>query len=108
MTNILQAVARVRAYIERRKKARGTDIEHIHGFDVGPEGGIELLLSDLELLTQTPEGWKLLKDTTMDERSWHEDFKLENGHYFNTCHVCLRTFAGHKRRVTCKACSLPT
>lgn len=41
---------RVAAYIARRKKDKGNDVEHIHVFDFGPEGGIELLLSDLEAL----------------------------------------------------------
>ena len=51
-----------------------------------------------------PDGWKLLKDTTQDDRSWHEDASHENGCYCNTCHHCGRMFTGHKRRVTCKAC----
>lgn len=51
-----------------------------------------------------PEGWKLLKDSTQEERSWPEDFVYENGNYFNTCCRCDRTFMGHKRRPTCKVC----
>ena len=39
---------RLRAYSQRRKKARGLDIEHIHSFDMSPDGGFELLLSDID------------------------------------------------------------
>lgn len=51
-----------------------------------------------------PQGWKLLKDSTIDERSWPEDFKHENGNYQNLCCMCGRVFNGYKRRVTCKVC----
>jgi len=47
---VIDANTRVSAYIQRRKKARGLDIESIHGFDVSPTEGVELLLSDLETL----------------------------------------------------------
>lgn len=50
------------------------------------------------------DGWRLLKDTTHEERSWPEDYSHENGHYSNTCCECGRAFTGHKRRVVCKAC----
>ena len=53
-----------------------------------------------------PEGWKLLKDTTQDERSYPEDASHENGNYYNCCVHCLRTFVGHKRRHICKVCAL--
>lgn len=52
-----------------------------------------------------PNGWKLIKDTTNEERTWAEDAEHENGNYFNNCSSCGRTFVGHKRRVTCKACA---
>ena len=40
-------------------------------------------------------------------RDWPEDAVDEdNGQYMNTCYVCGNTFTGHKRRVTCKLCSL--
>jgi hypothetical protein len=39
---------RLRAYSHRRKKAQGISIEHIHSFDVSPDGGYELLLSDID------------------------------------------------------------
>lgn len=54
-----------------------------------------------------PVGYKLLKDTTHDERRWHEDAKHENGSYFNECVRCLRSFVGHKRRGVCRACAQP-
>ena len=52
-----------------------------------------------------PQGWKLLKDSTLDERSWPEDYKYENGNYQNSCFECGRMFNGYKRRVMCKVCS---
>jgi hypothetical protein len=56
---------------------------------------------------KVPEGWKLLKDTTQEERSWSEDSSHENGNYFCSCANCLRVFVGHKRRVFCKVCDSP-
>lgn len=52
-----------------------------------------------------PDGYKLLKDTTIQERSWPEDSGHENGNYYCECCVCLRQFTGHKRRVVCKVCA---
>jgi hypothetical protein len=40
-------VKRLRAYGERRRKARGLCQEVIHGFDVTPDGGIELTTKDV-------------------------------------------------------------
>jgi hypothetical protein len=37
---------------------------------------------------------------------WPEDFAHENGCYLNRCCVCSREFRGHKRRATCKACTV--
>lgn len=54
-----------------------------------------------------PEGYKLLKNTTHEERSYPEDASHENGNYFNVCHECLREFTGHKRRGICRACAAP-
>lgn len=56
---------------------------------------------------KVPEGWKLLKDSTHEERSWPEDSGHENGNYYCLCHNCGRQFTGHKRRVTCKVCAAP-
>ena len=55
-----------------------------------------------------PEGWRLVKLATMEDRSWPEDYSHENGHYFNTCCNCQRQFMGHKRRVVCKVCASPS
>jgi len=52
-----------------------------------------------------PAGFKLIKDSTREERSWPEDYELDNGRYFNTCCNCERLFLGHKRRIECKACA---
>ena len=52
-----------------------------------------------------PEGWKLLKDSTFQERSFSEDAAHENGSYYCTCMNCGRQFIGLKRRVTCKVCA---
>lgn len=57
---------------------------------------------------EVPSGWKLLKDTTQEERSWPEDYPHENGRYCNDCVTCLRQFIGHKRRNTCKVCDSPS
>ena len=46
------AIDRIGNYIERRKSARGIDIESIHAFDLSVDGGFELRLSDLELLKE--------------------------------------------------------
>lgn len=53
-----------------------------------------------------PAGYKLLKDSTFDERSWKEDASHENGNYYCNCCVCQRQFLGHKRRVLCKVCDV--
>lgn len=55
-----------------------------------------------------PAGWKLLKDSTHDERSWPEDAGHENGDYSCLCSHCGRVFTGHKRRMLCKVCSTST
>ena len=52
-----------------------------------------------------PAGWRLLRDTTHDERSWHEDRGHENGNYQCCCVDCGRMFIGYKRRVVCKVCA---
>ena len=54
-----------------------------------------------------PEGWKLLKDSTHDERSYPEDAEHENGNYYCTCINCGRQFNGYKRRAICKVCADP-
>jgi hypothetical protein len=49
----------------------------------------------------TYAGYKILKDTTLAERSYA---KAEDGGYFNECLTCRRTFTGFKRMVTCMGC----
>lgn len=51
-TRLQEAADRVLSYLARRAGTRGIDVEHIHGFDAGPQGGIELLGSDLALLVR--------------------------------------------------------
>ena len=41
---------------------------------------------------------------TIKDRSWTEDFELENGNYRCICYKCRNQFEGHKRRVVCKIC----
>ena len=65
------------------------------------------LFAHLRVRPAVPEGYKLLKDTTFEDRSWPDDFIGENGSYYNGCHRCLRQFLGHKRRVTCRSCAAP-
>ena len=45
-----QAVARLKKYIERRKSARGLDVNEVHTFDAGDERPTCLMLSDIEIL----------------------------------------------------------
>lgn len=48
--SVAAAAARISTYLERRRKARGIDIEDIHAFDASPDGGVYLRASDLETL----------------------------------------------------------
>ena len=70
------------------------------------------MLAELDKATtpadpMVPDGYKLLQDSTHDERSWPEDYDHENGCYMNTCVHCLRGFLGYKRRGICKVCAAP-
>ena len=62
---------------EVRYKQDGYTFVAFIGFDV-PVG---TKLFTFPPAAQVPEGWKLLKDTTMDERSWDEDKNHENGNH---------------------------
>jgi len=53
----------------------------------------------------TMPGWKMIRDSTLEERSWPEDYKRENGNYQNLCCICGRIFNGYKRRVMCRVCN---
>jgi hypothetical protein len=65
-------------------------------------------VADTPLETAAPqepaEGFKLLKDSTFQDRSW-PDKSDDGGLYHCTCCHCLRNFEGHKRRVTCRVCA---
>ena len=54
--NLKEVIERVGSYSERRKIARGLDIESIHSFDLFPNTGHELLLSDLDYLLEVVKG----------------------------------------------------
>jgi hypothetical protein len=56
----------------------------------------------------TMHTYKILRDTTHEERSWGEDSSHENGAYHCVCVDCGRGFTGHKRRVVCKVCAEET
>ncbi|MBV8060800.1 MAG: hypothetical protein JO253_04660 [Alphaproteobacteria bacterium] len=63
---------RIADYIERREKTAQLDIEHIHSFDLGPDCGVELLLSDLKALVAapqvaTPAGWRFVPEVPDEE-----------------------------------------
>lgn len=40
--------------------------------------------------------------------SWPEDFAHENGNYQCRCICCNDLFMGHKRRVVCRVCDVPS
>lgn len=59
-------------------------------------------------LIDNPQGdyfWLRRRNLYMNERSWPEDFKSENGDYINKCVYCKLLFKGHKRRVVCRVCA---
>lgn len=105
----MQALWHLRAMVENPRESRASVIEFLNA---APTDGNEVLtqrIAEIAAATEgaLPKGWKLLKDTTFDERKWHEDASHENGNYCNTCCHCGREFLGHKRRVSCRACAKP-
>lgn len=44
----------------------------------------------------------------ISDRSYPEDFALENGYYSHRCPTCSGYFDGHKSRVICKLCAAET
>jgi len=66
---------------------------------------VERLRAALASPREPEQGWKLLKDSTFEERSFPEDSPFENGYYYNECAYCGRSFMGYKRRVMCKVCT---
>ena len=57
----------------------------------------------MEEVVRTLNDWVELADS---KRSWIDDFKFENGNYYNSCVFCKELFIGHKRRVVCRECYL--
>lgn len=55
------------------------------------------------LLSATPE-----PVTSSRPVDWTEDAAHENGNYQCRCLNCNRLFVGHKRRLVCKVCSIPS
>ena len=62
-------------------------------------------MKDTEGQFQVPVGYKLLRDTTRDQRDYPADFHSEHGHNECVCGHCGRNFGGHKRRTICRACT---
>lgn len=50
-----------------------------------------------------PSGWKIIRDTTHEERSLPQD--APSGIYSCECSTCRRQFYGPKRSSTCRACA---
>ena len=108
---------RVDAYAASLPEAPQPATQRIgHHYDDETAAAVWVGMGDKEPLSETassgtakvPEGWKLLKDSTFNERSWAEDASHENGNYSCLCCNCGRTFTGHKRRVLCKVCAAPS
>jgi len=47
-----------------------------------------------------------LDELAHNERSFPEDYHLENGNYMCQCIVCNKPFIGYKRRSYCKLCNV--
>jgi hypothetical protein len=83
------------------------------------DGGVfieeAIALQQFATLLRDPEVAMLLKKraeaseqpTEAVGKDWTEDFARENGQYFCKCGNCGCQFIGHKRRIICKACSIP-
>lgn len=52
-----EAAARLRAYLERRKRAHGFDQETVHTFDAGTDHEVTLTVADLEAMLRSME-WR--------------------------------------------------
>lgn len=68
-------IERIKAYIERRRKARGLEFNGIHGFDVSPSGGFELTVSDIEALIAKVES---LTRENLELTRRYEEQKLQD------------------------------
>lgn len=51
-----------------------------------------------------PFGYKLLRDTTLEQRSWMNESHSERGRNTLTCSHCLRVFHGNAKRTICRTC----
>ena len=80
----MSARKRIAAYLKRRELSRGLDLEHIHGFDVGPDCGVELLASDLRsVLAELKRAKKMLQSI-----EWPRDAGDSFDHI--ACPICSR------------------
>jgi len=98
------------ALVSRLKSLRvvlGIDSPETRGWAPAVQREARRVIDDIiaALAHPIPQGWRLLKDSTYDERSWPEDASHENGNYSCCCCHCGRMFMGHKRRVSCKVCA---
>lgn len=93
--------AQYREEIRRMAELTALTTPHVDTYHIHFAGGLSLTVK----APPPPLSLKVLRDTTPEERAWHEDAAHDNGNYYNTCHHCGRTFVGHKRRVTCRVCA---
>lgn len=57
-----------------------------------------------ELPLEIPFGYKLLRDTTVEQRSWMNEAHSERGLATLTCSHCLRVFHANAKRTICRTC----
>jgi hypothetical protein len=84
-------------------------LEH-EGVVTGARDRIAYLANQVEDLKQVidgflPDGYKLLKTTTHQERNWHNHKHEDDAQYSNVCGNCGRDFLGYKRDITCRHCA---
>lgn len=53
---------------------------------------------------EIPFGYKLLRDTTLEQRSWMNEIHSDRGPNHLTCSHCLRVFHGNAKRTICRTC----
>lgn len=64
----------------------------------------ETILNHVREVIKEDTQWFITDTQEFKNRSWPEDFKLENGNYNNICSECKEEFRGSKRRLLCKQC----
>lgn len=96
---VLAAQPEAQAALSEQKKADLDAVMYGTGFMLG---GKHIPAQDV-MVVQAPQ-----QPEAQGGGDWPEDAALENGGYVNTCCHCGGTFTGHKRRVTCKKCSVLT